>query len=236
MPFAETQFHQEIDNLYERVSAYWQRNSRTLLDGRCGYSIFGSKPYRNPPLLIVGLNPGFSAEDAKGGAHFDLVPTSSKFLEHDWSDFKAALVKLFEFDGGKELLNDAVATNLLLFKSNRLKGSHALSWSQVPAEARRGAEDFSRREFTNVLEILEPQRILVVGLDAADRTMEMAPLSDPTHLHRLKRRNHRLIVAGTMGGIPAVGICHITGSRISREDRANMTARLAQYFSQSSRN
>lgn len=234
MRLSDNDFSEAIGNLYARVSTYWQKNSSDLLDGRCGYSIFGSKPYPNARLLIVGLNPGFSEQDANGDAHVDCVPTASQLLEDDRSPFKMALRQLFDFNGGAELLNEAVATNLLLFKSNRMKGDHELSWSQVPKGIRRQAEDFSRREFDYVLDLLKPQQILVVGLRAADLIMNRTRLEGPPPLYRQKRSGHRLIIHGSTSGIPAVGISHITGSRISTKDKARMTEWLARYFAEHS--
>jgi len=215
----------ELAAIYDRVATKWGEHEADLLGGRCGYSIFGSKPYSDPPLMIIGLNPGFGG-DAEDGPYTQSIPPEDSYLGNDPHRFKTELQAIFDFDGGERMLDGAVSTNFLFFRSVSMDDRSELSWGNVREGLRKHLEKFCLDELQNIVRMLRPKCILVVGLDAVNRYV-----SDPyVRLYRAESQFHRLIVTGSLGGTECIGIPHLTGSRFKAFDKELMSIWLKQYF------
>jgi hypothetical protein len=206
------EMQRQIQASYDRISALWDTHHTEILGGKCGFSILGSKPVQNTPLMILGLNPGFNSKDEKGDPHVQRTWPDQSYFEHDQHRYKDRLADLLDFAGQRNILADAVVANFNFFKSNKLTGKHHLAWSQVPRELRRTLETACLEELQNILSVLKPKKIFVLGMKAADAHLPGAQeqLCDA--------RGNWLIAKGDLWGRPAVVVKHPTGARWSSCD------------------
>lgn len=196
-------FDEAILALYQRVQLKWAEHEQRLLNGKCGYSIFGSKPYQNPALVVLGMNPGFEESKDEEGPFLDTEPTTERYLECDPSRFKIGLRKLFAFD--ENILNEAVVANLLFFRSKALSGEGADVWEQVEPALRVELESYCRSEVEQFISLIRPKQILMIGLSNV-----WQEFTDPSVAMRaeISGRWKTLIVTGSMFGVPAIGLPH----------------------------
>lgn len=215
---------EEIGQIYKRVQAAWDVHKSEILSGKCGYSILGSRPIHHTPLMIIGANPGFDHEDAQGDAHIQESWPLSTYLDGDFYKMKDRLKDLLDCDSLRGPLRLAVATNFLFFKSKELKGNDPLAWLQVPSSTRRELEALCLTEVRRLIELLEPKRLLVLGMEAVDQHFadQECVVSDC--------KGHWLVANGQLWGRPATAIKHPTGARWAKEDWANAKAWVAEHF------
>lgn len=211
---ADTVPAEELKALYGRIGALWSAEKQQLFNGACGYSIFGSRPTVQPRLMVVGENPGFGAEDARGEAHIqDTWPVGS-YLEGDTWPLKERLRYLFTRAGSLEVLRGAVFTNFNFFKSGSQGRESQYRWVDIDRAVRRRVEEACFAELRRFVRLTRPASIMVLGMSAFKRHVE-SPLTE----RKCTDGKRTLICTGDLWDVPAFALMHPTGARWSDEDK-----------------
>jgi hypothetical protein len=196
--------------MYERVNQKWRDTGSRIFDGACGFSILGGPPRFGAELLTAGPNPGFGADDHQ--PHVEASwPKRSCLLHGTWhlpnqlrSIFKAGL---------EHILEGAVHTNFLFFKSSTIKKPSRSRWNSLPKPLRDELQDFCFEELKGYVKVSQPNAILVLSTDAFDKHA-----TNPDTLLRDKKGKRRLLMQGQIFGVSAYGVIHPTGARVDGED------------------
>ena len=204
----------ELQALHDRVGAIWTQEREHLFGGACGYSILGSRPTYRPRLMVVGENPGFCVDDARGGAHiYDTWPTGSYLDGKTWP-MKDRLRDLFTRAQSMDLLAEAVFTNFNFFKSGSQTRASQHRWHDVDQSARRRVEQASLTGLKNLIELINPREVMVLGMSAFDRHANGCATEQ-----RCTDGKRRLISTGKLWGVPAFAMMHPSGARWSEGDK-----------------
>ncbi|MEG8015272.1 hypothetical protein [Sphingomonas sp. 22R3R2A-7] len=207
----QQEFEIGLRAIYARVAARWNDHASEILEGRCGYSILGALPVRKSPLLIIGLNPGYDADDATMPPHRQTTWPLHAYLDDDRYPLKDRLKDLLDSDPWRGPLSLALTTNFLFFRSRSLRGDQP-AWQQVPLQLRRELQAFCLGELQELIDLVAPKRILVLGMTAVGQYLydNQPALQDD--------KGNWLIAKGHLWGRPAIGIKHPTGARWTNRD------------------
>lgn len=222
---------QEVEDfargMYTRVTDLWTRHRQDLSTGECGYALISGPPQYRPKLMIIGENPGFGAGDVGLKAHEESTWPAASYLPT--ADWKLA-IKLRAMFAEAELLglhDGAIMTNFLFFKSSSLAKAEPRAWADNDPKLRKTLEHACITELETFIQISEPDKILVLGIGAFDRFAAVGHVV--TEEKDIKGRR-RLIVSGSLFGVPAIGIMHPTGNRIDTIDIKRISRWLADHF------
>ncbi|MFD1612768.1 hypothetical protein ACFSCW_13250 [Sphingomonas tabacisoli] len=197
--------------MYARINELWCEHREDIFGGACGFSILSGPPAHRPPLLVIGANPGFGANDH--GPDVEICwPTTSYIGSATWP-LAGKLRYIFERAGKGGLLDHALQTNFLFFKSSSLKKESRYRWFNLPGHLRSKLEGICAAELFELISMIEPRLILVLGLDPFDT---YATGVDTVLRDRNGKR--RLLVKGYIAGLPAVATLHPTGAQVANED------------------
>jgi len=218
------------ENLYAEVQQYWE-SKRDFLPRTWAlkFGIFYSPVRYRPALMIVGANPGFdSDDDTKSPPVENLFYDPKERNEKEWR-ISARLLKLFQIAGREHNLRYSVVTNLLFFKSRCLNTHTATGqgWcDNGNPKIRREIEGYCRVKVEQIVNKVDPARILVLGLTTWDRLAD-----EPLKLRASRTKGRgRLAVAGTVFNREALGIAHPTGARISDTECHQLATLLDQFL------
>lgn len=197
--------------MYERINALWQERRHEIFEGACGFSLISGPPVLNPPLMIVGANPGFGANDYEPKVEITW-PNHSYIPTADW-DLARRLRKIFGAGDRQGLLEGAIQTNFQFFKSSSIKKPSRYRWFDLPALLRRDLDAACIEELSGYVNATSPAAILVLGLDVFD-----THATDATTVLRDRANKRRLLVRGEVFHTPAWGVLHPTGAQVADED------------------
>lgn len=196
---------------YERVNALWEARKHEIFDGACGFSILSGPPTFRPPMLTIGTNPGFGATDHV--AHKEMTwPPTSYIPTAQWH-LARKLRSIFAHDHGLGLLDGAIQTNFNFFKSGRVDSAALYRWTSLPRALRTDLEASCASELANLVRVMEPRRILVLGIGPFKRHA-----TGSRELLRDRKNKRDLVVAGTLFGRSALAVLHPTGCRVDAMD------------------
>jgi len=185
----------------------------------------GSKPRHKPPLLVIGENAGFSAKDAEGEAHIELDWSRASYLDGEEWVLKARLRSLFQQADRLDVLRESVFTNFNFFKSGSISRKSSHRWVDVDREVRKRVEAASIRELRQLVHIMRPKKIMVLGMAGFDRHAQ----STSTEL-RCSSSRRRLIATGELWSTPAFALMHPSGARWSENDNRVTAVWLRQHL------
>jgi hypothetical protein len=218
------------ENLYAEIRQYWEGKRKLLpRTGELKYGIFYSPVRHRPALMIVGANPGFDSDDDTKAP-----PVGNLFYgfgERDENEYKitAVLRKLFQLANQEKMLRDSVVTNLLFFKS-RCLGKHRKTrqgWcDNGNADVRKQIEGFCQTRVAQIVNRLDPMRILVLGLATWEKVAE----GQVKVAARRPKMSGRLALSGTVFNRSALGIIHPTGARISDDECRDLAPVLSEFL------
>lgn len=174
-----------------------------------GYKVLYGPPVPRPPVLFVGFQPGGGVEAANDGrcrSGKPYWPDQNEFTDADWS-----LARHMRRIWSPTLLIKCVTANSVFFRAPSKR-----VWSEVPRGLRYRLEAFSRRKLSEITELICPEMIVAVGLG---HLVDFQHSGDP-----LISRGRRLAQPGYIGTIPAVEIIHLSGARLSNDDRDRLKA------------
>jgi hypothetical protein len=197
--------------IYAETRTFYAEKAQQLGEGAYGFRILYGPPIIRAPILFVGYQPGGGAESADKGMRDGEHQTWPARCDYAVAPWKLA-VRLREI-WGTSLLERCTGLNAIFFRAPND------AWLPEQPHLRREIEAFCYTRAERIVRTLAPQRIVVIGFKTFDRLA-----TGTTDL--FGERNQRLIVRGEVWGVPAYGIVHISGARLSRADQA----RLSDYF------
>lgn len=216
----------DLRDIYDRILATWEVEKNHLFGGACGFSILGSKPRQKPPLMVVGENAGFSAKDAEGEAHVELTWPCTSYLEGEEWVLKTRMRSLFQQAGRLDVLREAVFTNFNFFKSGSISRQSAYRWVDVDRKARQRVEATSIRELRQLIHVIRPRNIMVLGMAGFDRHAR-----DTSTVLRCSSGRRRLVATGELWSTSAFAVMHPSGARWSENDNQIAAHWLRQHLS-----
>ena len=134
-------------------------------------------------------------------------------LECGYATEKWLLAKRMQRIWGADLLSRCTGLNAIFFRART-----ASNWSRLDRSLRERLEAFCHERAAEIVRLLEPKRIVVIGLHTFDR---FGP-------GEVVLRNDRrvLLKEGSVWGYPATGVIHLSGARPNRSELASITERL----------
>ena len=152
-----TELADEIGEIYDQARNEYEKIAPKLreLERDCGYAVLYGPPIKNPPLLIVGLNPG-------GRARW--VPSSEPPWPHECEYATAGwkLAKKLQTAFGRPDLLRCTGVNVVFLAAPEWKDYQAIR--SVAAEMER----FSVKATKRIIRLLEPERLLILGIKAPE--------------------------------------------------------------------
>ncbi|MBV1695807.1 MAG: hypothetical protein KGP27_15210 [Hyphomicrobiales bacterium] len=184
--------------VYKDTSAFYDRISPNLTHCR-GYEILLSPPTWQCPIMFIGYQPGpgdFDSEDALRRRHE--WPKESDYVTAQWR-----LARNLQAIFGKQKLKRCVGTNAIFFQADTI----ALH-DQLAPDIRGEVFEFCRKALTRMIDAIEPQYIVAIGL----RTLREFGEGNRVVARRRSGPSHPLIEEGIIVGRKAISVLHLSGA------------------------
>lgn len=205
--------------MYARTHALWQQHRQHLVTGECGFALLSGPPQFRPKLLILGTNFGYGAGDVGKPPREETSWPGESWLPNAAWPLARKLRALFVDAGLVELHDAALMTNFLFLKSSSIDREEPMAWTNNDPVLRQQIERACLQEVSAFIKRSEPEVIVVIGTGPfrahADLGTVQTALAD-------RRDRRALISTGTIFGVPAIGLIHLTGNRIAGSDLGRM--------------
>lgn len=207
-------------DVVEEVYREWKEN---FSHWEAGFSVFNSPVREEPELMILGYQPGGTAEDFQrakkryqsGEFH---LPEGNELTT---SGYRLAQEMRRLFEGRREMLEQSVFTNLIFFRS-----PDTGEWGSRDSDRVNQAEEFCFQKTREILERLNPKRILVIGVTTFDRFIDVCVEDPNTQPSTIEGENGRVLCSADVDSTKMVGMKHLTGARPSSEEFEILRAEL----------
>ncbi len=199
--------------MYLETEQFYKTKAPQMGPTALGYAILYGPPMLNPEMLFLGFQPGGGLLDAEAGlknGERHRWPERIHYATETWR--LASVMRQIWYIS---TLDRCTGLNAVFFRAPRIK-----HWNLVPAHLRQEMEVFSRKRARLLVEAMAPKRIVVIGLGTFDL------LADRPHQLVHQQGQKTLIKQGQIWGVPAIGIIHLSGARIRRDEMDI----LAKYF------
>lgn len=198
------------------------RDHPLLKDPAIGFEILLTPPRPKPPLLLIGYQPGNGKRDmpiqvARDRGFEKTWPQSNTVV--DGSYLLARRLREI-FQEKPDLLARSVALNAVFIRHVDVQ-SYEKAYSR---SAREEILQFCLGHVKSIIDALEPARILVIGLGTLslfDRNGTPAQKSSTTA--------RTISKPGKVFGRESLAVPHLSGSRITREDRLEIKNAVLNY-------
>jgi len=200
------------EKLTQEVYQNWLTWKNNYSFSTSGFSVFYSRPRPNPDLLIFGFNPGGDDEGFKleRDSHLPDKDFHDYFQDGD-GDYPLAkkMRGLFKAIGKEEILKNSVKLNLIFFRSTDKN-----QWKEIKKPLRQEMEKYCFSKVKDVINVLQPKVILTEGIQTFQILHAILPgTSDPKF--EPGNRGRAIFAKSNSGGVPLIGIIHLTGARPS---------------------
>lgn len=201
---------QEIYSEYKSKYFFWKH----------GIKVFYSPVTLNPRLMIISYQPGgtekhFEDEDKNLFENGDFrVQNFNSYSETNHA-IARRVRNFFDFAGGLELLKSSVVFPLIFFRAPTIS-----AWrKEIPGRTRLEMEAFCFSKVKEIIEKLQPQEILVLGIETYDRLKDiLGSVKNETILHVHQTSGRRMVIRAETGGHKLFAIIHPSGARVSTAD------------------
>ena len=190
-----------------------------------GFKIFYTKLRKDPPIMILSLNPGggkdsFEEDRKRFEKKCFEIKDENFYLENETRPFAREIIKLFE--NRKDLLKESVAIPILFFRSKSMKQWKKDFFGSAPEE-RREMELFCYKRTIKIIKEVKPKALLIIGFNTYEALISnglFLPLAIETIKYSMYGKSKQKIWIRTkQDNIPVLCIRHLTGSHIKKEDR-----------------
>lgn len=170
-----------------------------------GYHVMYGPPIERAPILFIGYQPGgdHHTDDHQRPATTGSWPQVAYYATAPWT-----LARHMRAMFGADLLSQCTGLNAIFFRSPNI----AVYQAEVPLARRRQAATFCLDRVQKMTSMLQPSLVVGIGF----QTLQLFGPTQPA-LHN--DRGRTLLVAGAIGGIPALASLHLSGARIAAGDR-----------------
>jgi hypothetical protein len=183
-----------IKALHNEAHDLWQRAGANP----DGYAIFYSPVTTNPPLLIIGYNPGGDTQSFK-------EPPTAPPQQHDYIVDNYSMAKriryIFEAAGILNILEKSVKTNLYYFRSKS-----AATLKELDEERKNFCLSWTKQ----IIDHLKPTVILAEGFKTFS---ELIRLLKVKQISQENMDDKAVMLFSEYNGIKLIGIPHPTGAR-----------------------
>jgi len=200
------------ESLTKEVYETWKRKYQFW---KLGFKVFYGPVRANPKVMIVSYQPGgnerhFEEEDKYRfeQGDFSLHPENIYLA----TKHRMAMRMQSLFSRNEKELRDSVTFPLIFFRSPNIRTWH----SMVNEETRVQMESYCFERVSQILQVIHPQVILVLGFRTYDLLTQIMGEFEVVEI--TKRKSERLYCKATKNNIRIIGIIHPTGSRIARND------------------
>jgi len=205
------------------VYKHWKESHS---DWENGVKIFYSPVHSQTNLLILGFQPGGSKK-GKQHSRFEAgdftPPKQHHYITEDW-DLAKEVRDLF--DGHKDVLSNSVASNVVFFRAPDTD-----EWDALDKARQTSMEDFCWDYIEELVDHVNPEMILTVGLRTFDEVTGRMGLEREVVL---SRSNSRLLAVSNESAPKVVGMIHLTGARISNDDKSRLYNRTRKLLADNS--
>jgi hypothetical protein len=206
-----------IEALYARAGAFFAGVELRLRQSGLpfhGFKLLNAPPIHRPDFLFVGYQPGGGAaayaHEIGLGSHLRW-PDEPEFVTAEW-ELAIRMQQTFP----REVLMRSMGSNVVFLRWPSMRDYRRT----VPADLREEVETFSRRTLAEIMDVVEPKRVVTIGFDALRAEITVPDLTSPT--------GRVLTRSGTLCDRAAIGMMHLTGCRISNVDRVAIRNRFAR--------
>ena len=204
------------ENITKEIYLEYQNNYSFW---RHGIKVFYSPVVANPPLIIISYQPGgteknFQEEEKTSFEKGDFqLQDFNSYSETDYV-ISRKIRNLFEFKGGLEILKASVVFPLIFFRAPMIN-----EWRQeIPRQTRLKMEDFSFSKVTEIVQVLKPQRILVLGIETYNNIKDVfGSVKNEIVLHA-RANGVRMAIKAEVGGHQVFAIIHPSGARVNKTE------------------
>lgn len=199
---------QAVTDLYDEAAAFFAERRQAFGDQYLAYRLLYGPPLEQAPVMFVGFQPGGGGE-AKDYDEPTTWPAVCDYAVADWR-----LARELQAIFGRLQLERSTGVNLVFARAPSKRAYFNLDRELIDA-----VERFSRPRVTRLIELIRPQRLVFIGLQTAESFGDFAPVE-------VSARGRTLLTGGSVGGIPARAVLHLSGCRISADDRVTITQHL----------
>lgn len=212
--------------MYAEVRVVWSELEGRFPTWRCGYMPLFGPPRVAPPLMIVSLNPGYGHQVTADQIAPETWPPALTYLAST-GRFAGALRRMFQTVGRHDLVEQAMATSLVFFRSQSMnKKSDQYRWKENPPEIRAQLEKLSRRWLDRLIAQARPSVIMAIGKDAFSR---LTPETRRAISGVVGGKSVSIVRFGALGDTPVIGVPHISGyPGLSNAQRAIMASQVVR--------
>lgn len=184
-----------------------------------GIKVFYSSVVVKPPLMIISYQPGgteknFAEEEKTLFEKGDFQLQSFNSYTETSHPMSRKIQNFFNFTGGFELLKTSVVFPLIFFRSPSVT-----EWRKIPRLTRIKMEEFSFLKVKEIVNTLQPQRILVLGIETYEQLKDiLPPIKKELVLHRRQSNGERMVITSQAGEYKLFAVIHPSGARISTVD------------------
>lgn len=202
--------------VYQETAALYDEVRPQLGAAALGFRVLYGPPTVGAPFLFLGYQPGGGEAYAKQGlaeGHHDGWPDRSDYETAPWP-----LATQIRHVWGARVVG-CPGLNAIFFRSPSVR-----AWNSIHKELRARLEAFSLKAAQRITDVLEPEQIIIIGLVTFDRLTRGEPILRGD-------RNRVLAKQGSLWGRKAIGVAHLSGSRLSRADRDRLRNHFATEIS-----
>ncbi len=223
---AQRAFEALCREMYAEVRETWSELKDRFPTYPCGYMPLYGPPRIAPPLMIVSLNPGYGHQVTRDQIAPETWPNRLSYLSST-GRLARALRRMFQAIGRHDLLEQAMATSLIFFRSQSMnKKSDTYRWLDNPPEIRARLEELSRRWLDRLIAEARPRAIMAIGKDAfTGLTAE----TRPAQYDQVAGKQAAILRFGAYERIPVIGVPHLSGyPGLSNAQREIMAREIAK--------
>jgi hypothetical protein len=202
--------------IYPEAQTFFNSISKKL-PSYDGFKILNGPPIVHTPCLFIGYQPGGSSDDSeqkelrKSEEHW---PATCEYATNKKWILAKRLQKVFE----KEYLEQCVGTNAIFLRYKTID-----DYKNDVDELRADIEEFCFPRVEQVIEAIDPLKIVVIGL----RTLELKLFRESeTEVDLKDDDGHPLTAFGKIVGRPFIAARHFSSPYITNPDRARMNDRI----------
>ncbi len=178
-----------------------------------GYAILFGPPRLRPPILFIGYQPGGPYGPMPDAASPSPWPPVSQYATCSWR-----LALRLQDIYGKELLARCTGTNALFVRAR--SSTH---YKAYPSAARRRIEAFCIPACRRLIETMQPEKVVVLGLGSLGLLGKAGQVPIATGA-----KGRWLVCGGTIAGRPVTAVLHPTGAfGLSAEEWGEVKRHLA---------
>lgn len=216
-------------NLTKEVYEEWKSK---YSDWKQGVKLFYGPIHRkNPKLMVLTYNPGgdsFSFQkDLTRFENGDFSPYPKHEYTHRDYTFAKNIRKLFS--NNFDLLEESVALPIMFFRSKDTK----LLKQRFQKDKRKEAEKFCLEKVKQIIEFLQPKKILIIGINTYEKLKKMIMLDmgeKNSEYSFYPTKKETLYIVSKWEKIPVLTIRHISGSRFSNKDKEKLNQQLSKFL------